>query len=605
MKHKLHEKIDYNPLQIETEKYIDSDCNLVVLAPTSSGKTIVAEQYILKVLEAGQKAIYLSPLKALTNEKLLAWSQWPFSHVAITSDHANKPRPMTEQLILMTTEALDSRSRGMKSWLTKVGVVVVDEAHLLSSPKRGDATEVGVTRFTANNPDARIIFLSATIPNAQELGEWLTVLNGKPTEVVETDWRPIKQEHHLVIADNKEWYFNDKVVNTARQIRASYPDKQLLVFVHAVGKGHTISKQLACPFHYSKVNKEDRHKLEEAFKDKKIMTMVSTSTLAYGVNLPADFGVIAGAHRGPVYVEPQDIKQMAGRIGRYGLSESGTIYYVFKREYHREMWKAIHDIPAIKSVLKQRLYFHITSFVARENMQIDEIMNFSHRTLSAYQGLIAKIDVEEAIDVLLQYGILQRSGENLLATALAKASALMYVDPLDLYYLKKNLKERPMTPTPIAIAFASIPSLEVPTYVPDDIGEILEMPFGQQTNIATCLRTWLNGKELEGVAPTIIFPYIADMDRWMGALGIAGMNRAYLKALSLMILNGVPEFLLELVDLPRVGRKRAMGLYNVGIKSKDDLLKNERKGKNVLGNKTYDYVKSFIAAPEGKIVISF
>ena len=601
-KHKLHKDITYNPLQQESEKHIDSDCNLVVLAPTSSGKTIVAEQFILKELEAGKKAIYLSPLKALTNEKLLAWSHWPYSHVAITSDHSNKPRSMVEQLILMTTEALDSRSRSMKGWLKKVGVVVVDEAHLLSASRRGDATEVGLTRFSQNNQDARLILLSATIPNAQELGEWLTVLNGKPTEVIETEWRPVVQEHHLVYAADREWYFNDAVVKQAQEIRREHPDKQLLVFVHAIGKGRTLADRLGCPFHYSKVSKEQRYELEEAFKAKKLMTMVSTSTLAYGVNLPADFGVIAGAHRGPVMVDAQDIKQMAGRIGRYGLSEKGTIYYVFKRKYANQMWHEIKNIPSVNSVLHERLYFHITSFVAREYMQREEIDAFVAKTLEAHQG---KVDVDEALDVLLQYQILYKEGEELIPSSLARASAMMYVDPIDLYHLRENLSHRPMTPTLIAQAFARLPSYEVPTYVPDDIGEILEMPYGQQTNIATCLRTWLRGKEISGTIATIIMPYISDIERWMSALAIAGGNKEYLKSLTLMIVNGVPELLLDLVGIPRVGRKRAMGLYKLGIKTPDDILNNPRKAANILGKKTFAAVKGHIETPEGKILIAF
>jgi replicative superfamily II helicase len=332
-----HTNITYNPLQLETAKYVSDDCNLVVLAPTSSGKTIVAEQYIGPTLSKGEKAIYLSPLKALTNEKLLDWQHKVPSIVAITGDHMTKPRPITESLILMTTEALDSKSRGHQSWLKKAGVIVSDESHLLSSPGRGDAFEVGLTRFAKINPDARIIFLSATIPNTAVLAEWLTKLNGKPTKVVETEWRPVEQEYHLVKVPDYHWDFIAKVKEEIAKVKKAHRGKQFLIFVHTVNMGNILSKALKCPFHYSKIPMEERHRIEEGYRKKSIQTLVCTSTLAYGLNLPADVGIIVGAHRGPMMVDPADLKQEAGRVGRYGLSEKGYVYFLFPRRYADEV----------------------------------------------------------------------------------------------------------------------------------------------------------------------------------------------------------------------------------------------------------------------------
>ena len=162
--------LTYNPLQRLTWPFVEEDCNLVVLAPTSSGKTIVAEQFMLPTLESGRKALYLSPLKALTNEKLHAWADVPYKRVAFTSDHSRPGVTVNEQLILMTTECLDSKTRGARRWLRSIGTLVSDESHMLSMYGRGDAFEIGLTRFAQINPEARIIFLSATIPNADELG---------------------------------------------------------------------------------------------------------------------------------------------------------------------------------------------------------------------------------------------------------------------------------------------------------------------------------------------------------------------------------------------------------------------------------------------------
>lgn len=597
----MHEGITYNPLQLETIKYIGDDCNLIVYAPTSSGKTIVAEQFMFTTLANKQRALYLSPLKALTNEKYEAWKAMGLDLVAITSDHEKSARPITEKLILMTTEALDSRSRGAKPWLNEVGVLVCDEAHLLGAPKRGDAFEVGLTRFALMNPSSRIITLSATLPNSTEIQEWLTNLNGKPTKVVETDWRPIVQEHHLKVGPDREYQFNNFALEQIAKIRNAHPQGQVLIFVHTVAKGNQISRHFGIPFHYSKVAKEDRHNLEQAFRAKKLMALVSTSTLAYGVNLPADIGIIVGGHRGPSMVEPWDIKQMAGRIGRYGLSTTGDIYYLFKEVYARDLYRELTAMPDVWSQLRARLYFHVTSFVARENMQRSQIEKFLSRTLCSLQFTI---DLEEAIDMLLQYEVLREENGILTATRIGKASAFMYVDPIDLIHLHRNLKDRPLTPKLLAEALAAIPSNEVETYVPDDLASVVEMPFGQQTVLASSLYEWLLGMDLSGTASVVVPPYIMDFERWASALGMCGLDKAYLKNLSLTIQYGLSENLLELVAIPGIGRKRALALSRFNITKKKDILANKSIAINILGQKLTQSIEDEYKNP-GKLFIRY
>ena len=597
----MHENITYNPLQQETIKHVSTDCNVVVQAPTSSGKTIVAEQFMFPCLERKRRALYLSPLKALTNEKYEAWKSLGLDVVAITSDHEKSARPITERLILMTTEALDSRSRGAKPWLMEVDVIVCDEAHLLGAPKRGDAFEVGLTRFAELNPGARIITLSATLPNVTEIQNWLTSLNGKPTVVVDTDWRPVIQQHHLRKGPDREYQFTNFVIDEIRDIKRKHPNAQFLIFVHTVAKGHQLARTFGCPFHFSKVSKEDRQNLEEAFRKKSLMMLVSTSTLAYGVNLPADVGIIVGGHRGPSMVEPWDIKQMAGRIGRYGLSATGDVYYLFKDVYADELYQELTDMPDVRSQLAARLYFHITSFVARESMQRPQIERFLAKTLCALQK---PIHIEEAIDMLLQYEILREYDGQLSPSSVGRASAYMYVDPIDLHYMVQNLREKPLTPGLVAQALADIPSYEVETYVPDDFSHKIEMPYGQQTIIASSLYEWLTGMELSPTASVIVPPFVIDFERWASALGMCGISKDYIKNLSLTIQYGISENLLDLVKIPGIGRKRAISLYNHGITKKSQITENLQLSYNILGKKLTQSIVDEQKNP-GKIFIRY
>lgn len=592
----FHAGIVYNPLQQKTKEYVGQDINIVVKAPTSSGKTITAEQFIFSKIEEGYKAIYLSPLKALTEEKKKAWVEQPYSILTVTSDYA-QPQAFTQDLILMTTEALDSKTRGRKTWLSKVGTLVVDEAHLLGSLGRGDALETGLMRFTQINPEAQIIFLSATIPNASSMAEWLTRMNSKHTEVIDTDWRPVILNHNLVISENEEWNLNKKVQHTVYSLAKEFPNKQVLIFVHSIGKGHTLSKALECPFHYSKLTKDKKASLELAFEEKKIQRMVSTSTLAWGRNLPADIVVVVGAERGPTEVDPLDIQQMAGRAGRFGMSEEGHVYYIFKQHHAKEYYEKVTNIPPVDSVLDSRLHFHLVSFIYREKMDLPTIREFLSRSF------YGEIDIEKHLTPMEELGIIERDGDFLSVDRIGRAAALMYIDPYDLYSLKLNLEERPTTPYKLAIAFANIPSYAYPCFIPKDIEtQAIQMPYAQQTIVATSLHQWLKGETLSPTAAVTIPPLVNDIERWTSGLGIAGLSTSYINAIKHMLLNGVDENLAPLVEIEGIGRARASKLYTAGIRSPEDIPKNPKIAKGIITEKVYN---RFMDKLDGKVTLRF
>jgi len=597
--------LTYNPLQRLTWPFVEENCNLVVLAPTSSGKTIVAEQFMLPTLEGGRKALYLSPLKALTNEKLHSWADVPYKRVAFTSDHSRPGVTVNEQLILMTTECLDSKTRGARRWLRSIGTLVSDESHMLSMYGRGDAFEIGLTRFAQINPEARIIFLSATIPNADELGSWLTRLNSKPTRVVKTDWRPVIQEHHFIRAPDTNWGFLAKATEEIARILNRHPGSQFLIFVHSIGTGRRLAEVLDCPFHYSKVPKEKRASYEEAFRERRLRVMVSTSTLAYGVNLPADVGVIVGGHRGPTLVDPADIKQEAGRIGRYGLSEKGVVYYIFMDWYFEKMREEVMNVPEVKSVLPRRIYFHLVSFIAREGMDAHDISNFLDSTLAAHQDLLGDAPAE-AMELLRKYGIVRGPKDFPTVSSVGRAAALMYVDPIDLYHLKANLSSKPTAPTLIAKAFANIPSLAYDTFIPDTLKDVIKLPYGAQTILATAIYHWLSGKPVTDFVSTVVFGFLADVERICAALRIAGLNKEYTEVLEMMLKSGVPAKLIDLVRLPGIGRKRAESLWKMGICTREDILAKQKVAQNVLGKATFLKVMDAIEVERsGNLIIRY
>jgi helicase len=347
---------------------------------------------------------------------------------------------------------------------------------------------------------------------------------------------------------------------------------------------------------------DERRRLEAAFKEKSIHTMVSTSTLAYGLNLPADVGVIVAAHRGPDMVDVADLKQEAGRIGRYGLSTEGKVFYLFPERYAESVFETLNKVPDIKSVLPKRLYFHITSLVTREGMQRKEVDAFLGKTLAAQQGTI---NVQEAFDILKEFEILREDSSGLLKpTPIARGSALMYVDPLDLYFWKRGFSGKPTEPEDIARAYVGIPSMEYQVHMPADLKDPLDMPFKQQQVVGSAVRDWLAGKPSDGYRAMIVPMIVRDFDRIASALKLAGVNKNYVESLSLMMKYGIREDLIDLVKVKGIGRKRAMALFQKGIKTPKEVTQNQQIAINILGRKLFEDVKKSVFSP-GTFVLRF
>ena len=563
-----HKDITYNPLQEACLPFIPTEMNLVVGAPTSSGKTIVAEMAFLQHLRQRQRVIYLSPLKSLSEEQYRRWQSWPFTLSIITSDYQ---RASFADITIMTTESLDSKTRSRAISFSQVGLVVVDEAHLLGMPGRGDALEVGLMRLTLRNPNVRLILLSATLENLTEVAEWLTSLNRRDTKVVRTTWRPVEITDHFIAMPNREREFDSLALAHIRRILRE-SQGQTLIFVHTIAKGKKIAKAFGIPFHNARLTRKERLQIEDAFRSRSIPALVCTSTLAMGVNLPADNGIIVGAHRGLTPVDPLDLMQMRGRIGRYGLSEKGEVWFLIKEYMFQEYRDLLSKLPPIHSVLKQRLHFHVISLIARENAN-------PYAFLERAFADITPRDIEMAIDMLIDFKCLTPEGQ---PTRIGRAAAMFYCDPFDLSTIYHNLLSYPRDPKDVAIAIASIPSLEYDIHIDTDLP--ITLRFNAQSAVASILYKWMSGQKIEHGERYLIYQYIQDFDRWANALHVCGLRRSYCQALSMAVQHGVGMELWELVKLKGIGRATAWRLWHAGYRSLDDILK-DKDGAVAVGGK--------------------
>eukprot|EP00958_Prasinococcus_capsulatus_P003448 scaffold312_cov354-Prasinococcus_capsulatus_cf.AAC.1 len=163
----------------------------MVAAHTSAGKTVVAEYAIAMALRDGQRVIYTSPLKALSNQKYRELSE-EFQDVGLmTGDNVINPNA---SCVVMTTEILRSMLYRGAQILREVRWVIFDEIHYLRDKERGVVWEESII---LQPEQARFVFLSATIPNAAEFASWVAKVHRQPCHVIYTDYRPTPLQHFI------------------------------------------------------------------------------------------------------------------------------------------------------------------------------------------------------------------------------------------------------------------------------------------------------------------------------------------------------------------------------------------------------------------------
>jgi len=187
-----------DPFQVESFDALDAGQSVLVAAPTGSGKTLVAEYAIAKALAEGRKAFYTTPLKALSNQKFgdLVRRHGAHNVGLLTGDNSiNGDAPV----VVMTTEVLRNMIYASSPALRGLKYVVLDEVHYLQDAYRGPVWEEVIVHLA---PEVRLVCLSATVSNAEELADWISTVRGH-TEAVIEERRPVELRN-LYLAGDRE-----------------------------------------------------------------------------------------------------------------------------------------------------------------------------------------------------------------------------------------------------------------------------------------------------------------------------------------------------------------------------------------------------------------
>ncbi len=661
----------FPPQQLAVKKGLFSDRNMVVAVPTASGKTLIAELAMLREVLKGGKCLYVVPLRALAAEKYEDFRSWEKIGLRVgitTGDYESKDEWLGEcDIIVTTAEKADSLIRNRSSWMDKVTCLVVDEVHLLDSAKRGPNLEILMSRMLNRK---RIIALSATIPNAKEIAEWLKA------ELVESDWRPVPLYEGVFYGGKLELYESGSLkLVEERKIGGDYTSLvrdcvesggQVLVFdstrrnaestavklsslffsfevsskaeevaekILEENDGEMSRKLAECvrrgvAFHHAGLLGSQRREVEKAFRRGIIRVIVSTPTLAAGVNLPARRVIIKSYHRFSGYastpIKVMEYKQMVGRAGRPGMDEKGEAVVVVntekaKRDVLRRYLMGEAESVQSKLGAESCIRFHVLA-LASELKTVEEIESFFESTFFFHQNEVPVwFEIERTLRKLEGWGFAEVHGKEVALTSLGELVSRLYIDPMTGHIFFSELGRREEFSEIAALhLICRTPDMEKLYLRRDDdwVEELLFSVYDELTYVpsassaeydwfleelktASCLYDWINEVDEDTIcekysmAPGDLRRIVETAEWLANALyriaEFSGHTASpFFSSLVTRIKHGVKEELIELVQLKGIGRARARKLYRAGIRDLKTLMEKRELAERVVGRKVVE-----------------
>jgi replicative superfamily II helicase len=384
------EKLNKLQLDAINEFGIFNGEHLLVSAPTSSGKTMIGELAALKKVLNRGRSIFLFPLKALVNDKYndfrKRYSSFGVKVIYATGDSSDQVSELMRgqyDICLMTYEKFSALVLAFPHILEHTGTLIVDEVQMITDKSRGTNLEFILTLLRMRRRigiEPQLIALSAVIGATDGFENWLNARFLKREE------RPVPLDEGILTGDGSFRYLDskngeEKVENgyVARVVRKGgnqewviplvkklvEEEKQVIVFREKKGEtrgaANYLAEALGLPpaaealdrlhtgdpsissqdlrgvlnhgvaFHNADLDRDERQVVESEFRKPKssIRVLVSTTTLAMGINTPADAVIVAGLQhpgRPPVPYSVAEYKNIVGRAGRLGYSKHGSSF---------------------------------------------------------------------------------------------------------------------------------------------------------------------------------------------------------------------------------------------------------------------------------------
>lgn len=465
---------EFNPAQKAVIKsgYIEDKSNYIICIPTASGKTVLGILPALKTILDGGKAVYAAPLLSIQNEKVKEFKAFE-EHGINVGKH-----PSNSDLSVMVFESFDALTRFSWNTLRDVDTLIIDEFHMIGEFTRGPTLEAAITRAKIINPSMRIIALSATLRNIEEIEGWLE------GTCIEHDYRPVplhkevldaemfntKNKNDVIVkvleksikdssqalsfvstrrfTESLATYVSkkiDKKINVKQREKFKEVSEKILDVPKKKGSLPTSTCQKLAEsvehgvaFHHAGLFNEQKEIIEDEFRNGNILMITATPSLMYGVNLPSKTVVIRDTTRwtqnGPQPIPVFDYEQMSGRAGRPQYDDVGYSYLIAKtmdEAFNLEAYYVEGEIEQTNSKLvdnKDAIFKQIIAQIASSlSKNLDELTEFFSKTLYGYQmsnnptmAAFAddsiKFELESALEFLLQNRIIRATPEGLKTT---------------------------------------------------------------------------------------------------------------------------------------------------------------------------------------------
>jgi superfamily II RNA helicase len=422
------------PFQQRAIEGIDAGRSVLVAAPTGAGKTLVADYAIEHSFLEGRRIIYTAPIKALSNQKFRDFREEHADDVGImTGDVTINPEA---PLLIMTTEVFRNTIFESPERLDQVEFVVFDEVHYLDDPERGTVWEESILYAPLH---IRVLALSATVPNIEQLAGWMRKARRCEVDVIEEHQRPVPLHHFLYVPDvgPKELRQLKGVLAKAphkRRFRTDAMPRHPIAYIvregwlpalyfafsrrdcerlcdreakrdlldkeerRAVGRlfddlarlyevdgqpGTERLRRLAVRgvlFHHAGLLPIHKEIVERLFTTGSVKLLFATETFALGVNMPAKCVVFDSLKKfdgvDVAYMKTRDYLQMAGRAGRQGIDDEGLVL--------ARVWLDDASYPALQRITEGGCEPVISRFNLSYSTLLNLFLRLGHDVHTAY-----------------------------------------------------------------------------------------------------------------------------------------------------------------------------------------------------------------------------
>lgn len=525
--------------------------NVIVSVPTASGKTLIAYVAIFEKFLRKQRSVYMVPLKALASEKfqeLRKLRKLGLKVALAMGDYDEETQVIRDSdVVIATSEKLDSMIRHDPSIVYDMGLLVADEVHLIGDPSRGPIEELVLTTVSHINPDTNLLCLSATMTNHAEISSWTQ------SAPVISDFRPVPLTRAIVFRKNVILEDESTIpLERGDEIQTLIGDHvskggQLLIFVNSRKRAEDLAKTYSqriiisgnlqevnetqeeeqdlydsiltelvprgFAFHHAGLSTKQRSLIETLFRERKIKVLFATPTLAAGVNLPARVVIIRDLTRFSdgysQFISNMEISQMTGRAGRPGFDVEGFAYlYAATEKSLEHSRKVLESEPdPIRSALgtdnlvRRTTLALIAMGICRNE---SELIGFFSKTLYSYQNGNEYFEkhIPHAVDFLVENDFINISGKEFRATEFGKTVSDLYIDPLSAVILREYLSKTYAEDSALYYVCRTPDMNQIPyknadyTAVDDFLTEIDEEPMTQDdlnaAKTALVLKEWIN-----------------------------------------------------------------------------------------------------------------